>query len=227
MAFSQPTPKSNIYRNFKAIEPMEFREIVRFYEANEKAIENLDFELYFELLSTYTDAVFSTGAYNKHLRLVDGVIETSILQNVQYIDSTDIYYNGLFKKAASLYNLCRYDEAKHTLAEVVKLNPWDDTAIQFLKKIERTTRPKHLKDARAASILLFMITSAIIAIEMLVIRIFYPDYTPFIEQSRNVLLTVGVLLLVGAELVYYLKIHWKINKWVAGLRETKFKKMLD
>jgi tetratricopeptide (TPR) repeat protein len=227
MPFSQSTPKSNIYRNFKAIEPMEFREIVRFYEANEKAIEKLDFEQSFELFSTYTNAIFSTGAYNKHLRLADMVIETSILQNVQYIDSNDIYYNTLFKKAASLYNLCRYDEAKHTLAEVVKLNPWDDVAIQFFKKVERTMRPKYLKDVRAASILLFIITSLVIAIEMLVIRIFYPEYTPLIEQSRNVLLTLGVLLLVGVELGYYLNIHWKVNKWVADLRDTKFKKMLD
>ncbi len=227
MAFSQPTPKFNIYHNFKAIEPVEFREIVRFYEANERSIGKLDFEQYFELFTTYTDAVFATGAYNKHLRLVDSVIEISILQNIQYIESTDVYHNALFKKASSLYNIGAYDQAKHVIAELIKLNPWDENSILFLKKIERATRPQYLKDARAASILVFLVTSLIIAVEMLVIRSFYENYTALIENSRNVLLGIGIFLLAGAELVYYLNIHWRTSKWVEDLRAKKVKKMIE
>ena len=85
MAFHQQTYHSPIYRNFRAIDGSEHRRIVRFYERNEKSILLLDFEEYFELLVTYTKALFEISEYRKHLLMADVVVKTSILQNITHV----------------------------------------------------------------------------------------------------------------------------------------------
>ena len=78
----QSTYHSKEYRDFRAIEPGDWRGVVRFYEKNEAAIRGLDFEEYFELLLAYTDALSEIGAWQKHLLMADVVIEISVMENL-------------------------------------------------------------------------------------------------------------------------------------------------
>ena len=76
------TYHSAAYRRFKAIPPNAFREIVRYYEENETAVGQLDFEEYFEITLAYTEALFECGKYREHLVMADPVLETVIRQNI-------------------------------------------------------------------------------------------------------------------------------------------------
>ena len=51
--------RSEIYEDFKEIEPNDYRELIHFFEINEKRIRKLEFEPYFEILVTYINALFS------------------------------------------------------------------------------------------------------------------------------------------------------------------------
>ncbi len=119
MNYLKSTYHSQIYRDFRDIEPTEYRAITRFYEDHVDAIHQLDFEEYFELLVAYTDALFEIGVYERHLLIVDEVIETTILKNIKFFEQEDIYYRMLFRKAASLFNLLEFEKAAHILRELI------------------------------------------------------------------------------------------------------------
>ncbi len=221
MSFQSQTYPSQIYRHFRAIDRSEYRRVVRFYERNEKSILMLDFEEYFELLVTYTQALFEISDYDKHLLMADVVIQTSILQNISHVNGDEIYCSTLFRKAASHYNLRELSKAKHILRELLKMNPFDTMSIQFLNKVMREDTPVYIRHSRAASIFLFLMSALLICVQVLFIKTFYTIYDPIVELSRNSIFGLGVLILVGSEGVH----RWRVQNFVSKLvNDNKAKK---
>jgi tetratricopeptide (TPR) repeat protein len=212
---------SQLYRNFRAIEAVEFRKIVYFYERNEKEILKLDFEEYFELLVTYTHALFEIAAYQKHLLMADVVIEMSFMENITEIGGQEIFRATLFKKAASYYNLFDFPKAIYVLSELIKIEPNDPDTQQFLERCLRKSRPKLIRNTRAIAIFFFLATALLISIEILIIRNFLTQYTPLIELSRNCLFAFGVLILVVGELWQRLRAKRDVLKLVNLAKKNK------
>jgi tetratricopeptide (TPR) repeat protein len=186
---------------------MEYRRIVRFYDRYEGKILKLDFDEYFEMVILYTNALFETGEYQKHLLMADVVIETSILQNIPVFGNLEIYHATLFKKAASFYNLKRYPEAIHILKELIKMNPKEVDNIKFLEKCFQKVHSKVLKNCKAIGMFLLLVTVFVIMSEILIIRHWYPNHTHQFEISRNTLFVAGLLALCSGYLHYYLSAY--------------------
>lgn len=221
MSFSQSTYQSKLFRDFKAIEVTAYRQIIHFYEKQESHILQLDFEEHFELQTAYVNALFEVGAYHRHLILVDMVIEMAITNNIEFYKGEDIFLKMLFRKAASLYNMLEYDKAEYILREIIRINPWDKDAAIFLKKCLRRQQPKFLQASRAISILLFLLAALVIAAEVLVIKPFYPMYAAAVEQSRFGLFGLGLVLLIGADLLHRAYVENRVNHFVNMTRRQK------
>jgi hypothetical protein len=205
MTFPSKTYHSQLYRNFRAIDAGNFRQIMRFYEKHEKAILQLSFSEYFDMLVAYTNALFEIGAYRKHILMADVVIETVIIENVDGENGQDIFRLMLFRKAASHYNLLEYRPAIYVLTELLKINPDETDTAHFLERCLRDERPQLVRHTRATAIFLFLMSTLIIFVEVLFVRHFYPDLTPLLEISRNTVFVLGlVTLIVGAVLHRYL-----------------------
>ncbi len=205
------------------IESGDFQQIIHYYEENEEAIKNLDFEEYFELLVIYVNALFERGQYEKHLINVDVVIENSILRSIQYFRGEDIYRKMLFKKAASLFNLHQYNKADYVLRELIKIDPFEKDSIQFLKKCLRKSKSNLIRITRAVSILFFLLTAAIIAFEILSIRPFHSKYTNYVEGTRIGTFIIGLLILVGGHVFHRWKIEKEINDFAESIKKQKLK----
>ena len=221
MSFQQQTYHSPIYRNFRAIDGSEHRRIVRFYERNEKGILLLEFEEYFELLVTYTKALFEISEYRKHLLMADVVVKTSILQNITHVRGDEVYRSTLFQKAASHYNLHEFSKAAHILGELIKMNPHDPLSIRFLGRVLRDDKPAYIRHARAISVFLFLMSALLICIQVLVVKHFYTMYDPIVEMSRNSIFGLGVFALVGAEIAHRWRVQVYINKLVDSIKIKK------
>ena len=221
MAFQQQTYHSPIYRNFRAIDGSEHRRIVRFYERNEKSILLLDFEEYFDLLVTYTKALFEISEYRKHLLMADVVIKTSILQNITHVRGEEVYRSALFQKAASHYNLNEYPNASHILGELIKMNPHDPLSIRFLGRVLRDDKPPYIRHTRAVSVFLFLMSAIMICIQVLIVKHFYVIYDPLIEISRNSIFGLGVLTLMGAEIGHRWRVHVFVRELVSSIKVKK------
>ncbi len=221
MPYYQSTYHSRVYRDFKAIDSAAYRQIIHFYEKQEASIQGLDFEERFDMLSAYVDALFEIGSYQKHLLLVDYVIESAILQNIQSYKGKDIYFNMLFRKAASLYNLVEYDSAVRILRELVKIDPWNKDAVSFLKKCMRKKQPRLLQYSKAASILLFLLAAFVIGIEVLFIHPFYNQLVPLVERSWMLTLLFGIILLVIGDLVHRLHVERQVHQFTTKIKHQK------
>ena len=205
MDFFNPTYYTQTYRKFKAINPTNYRAIVRFYEKEEEKILRLDFDEFFELLVAYVDALFEIGAYRKHLLLVDVVIEKTISNNITEYKKEKIFNKMLFRKAASLYNTHQYEKATYILSELIKINPADNTPALFYKKCRLKARPALLNKARATSVFLLFLTALIISIEVLFVRPFYSMHISLVMAVRNSLFILGCLTIIfGFGYNYYL-----------------------
>jgi tetratricopeptide (TPR) repeat protein len=215
---------SKIYRGFKEIEPDEHLSLVRYYETYEDEIKLLDFTEFFELLIAYIEALFEVGAYQNHSLMVDAAIEISITNNIKFYNKKDIYCELLFKKAASYYNLMRYDEAQHILRELIKINPQNEISIRFLNKCMLRKKPKFIRNAQALSILLFLLAALIISIELVFIRPLFEMHTSTVELARNTIFFFGIVILTGSEIVTRVNVKKQINSFVTQARKKKILK---
>jgi len=205
LEYFNPTYYTKVYRQFKAIDPTAYRELIRFYEKEEDKIVRLEFDEFFELLVAYVDALFEIGAYRKHLLLVDVVIEKSITNNVTAYRGEDIFRKMLFRKAASFYNIHEYIKSAYILTELLKIDPKDPAYGLLYRKCRLKARPSLLNHARATGVFLFLMTALIIALEVLFVRPWYEMHTELVMGVRNTTFLLGCLVLIaGFGYNYYL-----------------------
>jgi len=212
---------TKLYQDFVGIEEGAYHTIVRFYEAKILEIAQLNFDNYFEILVDYTNALFEIGAYDKHLTEVTKVIQLSIEHNIQFYKGEDIYFKSLFQKAASHYNLLESEKAEHILRELIKINPYNELTIRFLKKCKTHAQPKYIKIARATSIFLFLTAALIAAIEVIVVYPFSPTKANLFLSIRIVTLSLGMFVLLGTFIYHRYQVDLKIDRFVKKMRNRK------
>lgn len=210
--------RSKLYRDYRAIEPGEWRKVVQFYEANEQEIRGLDFEEYFELMNGYTNALFEIGSWQKHLLMADAVIEATIAENIEEWAGEDVFQHALFRKAASHYQLGELDRTDYVLRELLRINPQHDDASMFLKKCLRNMGNWLVRQTRAAAMLLTFLAAIVVALEILVVHNFYAQYSDMTRKTWWGLLALAVLALGLGEAFHI----WRTNREVAHfLQQTK------
>lgn len=208
--YQQSKYRSKLYRDYRAIEPGEWRKLVHFYEANEQEIRSLDFDEYFELMYGYTNALFEIGAWQKHLLMADAVIEASIQENIAEHHGEDVLQHTLFRKAASCFQLYEPARTEYILRELLRINPQHVDASLFLKKCLRNMRPWLVRQTRAAAILLFFVAAAVVLLQIFVVRNFYEHLTRPTELIWWGAIGLGLVILAMGELLH----HWRCNREV-------------
>ncbi|HLF64725.1 MAG TPA: hypothetical protein VI603_13265 [Saprospiraceae bacterium] len=188
------------YHGFKAIDSGEYREKISYVDRNRTVIRDLPVVEYAEVMDSYAEALFETGKYHQHIRLADHLTELAIEHNLERINGRDLYFETLFQKAASLYNLDRLPEAVYVLQELIKINPRHESARLFLINCHVEKQKRKLRFIRTMSMVLILSSAVVIAIELLLIRPLLPDSVHGVELTRNTLFISGASILVVGEL---------------------------
>ncbi len=213
--------QSELYVKFLGIGLKKYRKVILFYEEHEIQIMALHFDEYFELFISYINALFEVGEHQKFLLNVDEGIELSIARPVHLYRGEDLYHKLLFRKAACLYHQMRYAEARYILEELIKIQPWNDHTIMFLKKCNRAKKPRYVMDCIAAGVFIFIITAIIIAIEVFFIRQYFDEHTSMISAARNAMFLLGVVVLASGQSIHFWKTHKVVENFVAKQRKRK------
>ena len=224
MPYFQSTYHSKIYPDFKQTDRGNYRRTNRFYEEKEEEAGRREREEYFELIVAYVNALFEVGAYQKHLLMVDVVIEMAIVQNIEWYKGEDIFRKMLFRKAASLYNMMEYGKAEYILRELIRIDPHSEDSIFFLRKCLRKKEPAFLNKAKAFSIFLFLVSAFAISIEVLFIRPFYKAQVEGIEASRNIVFLLGCTVLAGGLLLHRWRVRRHVHSFVERSRNSKHRR---
>jgi hypothetical protein len=221
MSLFKSTYHSKTFRDFKEIEVTNYRRIIHFYEDREDAIRRLDFEEYFEMLVAYVNSLFEVGFHQKHLLMVNVAIEEVIVQNVESPPGESLYEQLLFRKAASHFQCLQYEKCHYVLLQLIRIDPYHNDAISFLKKCLRRMEPTFLERAKATAIFLFLLAALVISIEVLLVRPFYEMHTDLVERSRNTIFGIGCLSLVGGLLWHRFRVEQRVERMVQQIRRKK------
>jgi tetratricopeptide (TPR) repeat protein len=151
-------------------------------------------------MDSYADALFETGKYKEHIKLADHIAELAMEYNLDQINGRDLYFETLFQKAASLYNLDRLQEAIFILRELIKIDPKHDSTRLFLINCHVEQQKHKLHTLRSISMVLILSSAIVIALELLVMRSFFPQLVRETEIVRNTLFILGASILVVGEL---------------------------
>jgi tetratricopeptide (TPR) repeat protein len=213
--------RSETYEAFLAIEDSAYKEKIQFIEENFFMLRQLDAGEYFDMMVLYGEALFEVGEYARQAKLADHIVEMSIERNIIRHREQDVYFETLFKKAASLHNLDKIDPAVHILKELVKINPdHESTKLFLINCIIRQKKPL-VRPYRNVSLILLLSSALLIAIELILIRRWWPSWTMIVEMIRNGLFISGVILLIAGEVMVRYR---AVEDVYSFSRETKKKK---
>lgn len=213
--------RSETYEAFLAIEEGAYKERIQYIEENFFMLRQLEAAEYFDMMVLYGEALFEAGEYARQAKLADHIVEMSIERNIVKHRDQDVYFETLFKKAASLHNLDKIDQAVHILKELVKINPdHESTKLFLINCIIRQKKPT-VRPYRNISLLLLLSSAVIIATELILVRRFWPSWTSIVEIVRNGLFISGVILLIAGEVMVRYR---AVEDVYSFSRETKRKK---
>ncbi|MEP6792959.1 MAG: tetratricopeptide repeat protein [Saprospiraceae bacterium] len=216
------TNRSETYEAFLAIEPAAYKDKIVYIEENFFMLRELDADEYFDMMVLYAEALFETGEYGRQAKLADHILEMSIERNIMMHRGQDVYFETLFKKAASLHNLDRVDQAVHILKELLKINPDHESSKLFLINCLIRQKKYMIRPYRNISLILLLASALVIAFELLFVRPLWSSWTAIVEMVRNGLFITGVILLVAGEVIVRYK---AVEDVFSFSRETKRKKV--
>lgn len=206
---------TSIFQSFNQIDRQSYHTIIRYFNQHVEEIKCLNFEEYFEILTSYVNALFEAGAYQKHALMADVVIEASIINNVRVYQGIALFEKTLFQKAASLYHLHQFEESAHILTELIKINPSDETFQTFLRKNRLLVKPAYLRKSLGLAIVFYFISILVIALTTFFLDPFYPQYTPLADQCRNLAFMSGTGLILITDGIHRLGVLMQVRKLTA------------
>jgi tetratricopeptide (TPR) repeat protein len=213
--------RSETYEAFLAIDEGAYKEKIQYIEENFFMLRQLEAEEYFDMMVLYGEALFEAGEYARQAKLADQIVEMSIERNILKHRDQDVYFETLFKKAASLHNLDKIDQAVHILKELIKINPDHERTKLFLINCLIRQKKPTVRPYRNISLGLLLSSAIIIAVELILVRRLWPSWTSIIEIIRNGLFISGVILLITGEVMVRYR---AVEDVYSFSRETKRKK---
>jgi len=193
--------RSETYEAFLAIEAGAYREKIQFIEENFFRLRELHADEYFDMMVLYGEALFESGEYSRQAKLADHIIEMCMDRNIIIHRGQDIYFETLFKKAASLHNLDQIDKAVHILKELIKMNPDHESTKLFLINCLIRQKKAIVRPYRNISLVLLLTSALVIAFELILVNTLWQKWSAVVEIVRNGLFISGVILLIAGEVI--------------------------
>jgi len=201
-----------IYKEFLMIDVKSYQEQIRYYEMNKAEIFRLPEEHKIRIECRYALALYEVEDFYGYLTKADRLIRAVVKENIYKIDDKDIFQELLYRKGMATHKVLDYYKADYVFTELVKI---DSTNKIFCRAYIRNSINKsryEIKYLNAISVLLFFVSAAIIGLEILMIRTFYPEYTQLFEWTRNVIFLCGVAIIIFLEVWIRLKTYRSVHK---------------
>ena len=219
MPESFETYTEEILSRFKEIDESAHRDIIVFYDRNKNHLLHLDLDAYLEIKISYGTALFETGRYLEFIPLCEDLLEEVIYHNIKFFHGEDIFQKLLFRKAAAFYQLLKFEEAEEILWQILRMDPYNAPATYLLKRCRVKSHSNFLRKAKAISIFLFLLSACIIAIELLIIRPFFDNYSLQVDVARTTIFFTGIFILVFSDGWHRLRSFHDVNKVIESLKE--------
>jgi tetratricopeptide (TPR) repeat protein len=223
MATTKTTYHSKLYRDYRSIDGQAYHSQIRFFEQHESEILGLEENEFFDLLTSYSKALFLVGAYRKYLLLAEEVIAQTMERNVQLHQGEDLFLSTLFRKSYAHFRLLEYDKADYVLRHLLRIDPDHQAGRSLLRRTLYRTKPAYVLSGRAISVLCFLLAALVSALHLVFIRHFYPQWGELAEGVRNAFFLGGVGILVGVDVWHRWKDRQELREFLAEARQSRKK----
>ncbi|NND33621.1 MAG: hypothetical protein HKN76_13605 [Saprospiraceae bacterium] len=208
----------DLIAEYRKIDPAAHRDIIRFYELHKQRLHGLDVEKFLEIELGYTNALFELTRYEAFLVRTKYLLETLIYHNVKYLNGEDVYEKLLLRKAAAHYHILELSTAQTILWQLLKMNPDNQSAAYLVKRCLIRETPDYIRRVQGASIFLFLLSAAMIAVELLIIHPFFSQHAELLEFVRTSVFLSALGLLIGAQIFHRLRSYHFVNTTVQNLK---------
>jgi tetratricopeptide (TPR) repeat protein len=198
---------SNIYLNYFRLEASAYRDKVKFYEENPSAISLLYFDERIEIDIDYLLCLFEVGRYERFLSKIDQVLESIIVENIFEFKNQNIFNELLFRKAACLFQLKKYQKAEDILKQLIRMentNPLYIGLYSICKRKQPNDASLTIKAMANAS---FLLVLGITVARIFLIEPFFDQWLEPFLMLRNVLFIFGLTCVIGLEIGFQYKIY--------------------
>ncbi|SRR6056297_59483 len=218
MAESNPI---ELYTTFKETGQQSFRSIVDFWDEHHGDLYQLPLDKYFDLLNTYARALFELGKYKRFLGKAEEILSLSFEFNLTHWENKDVVIHTLLKKSAAHFHLYELKDARKTLSQVLTLSPDHSAARHLLQRCVHRENRSRKQVWRAITILLMLGAALSVAVELIVIRPFFPDIVQLTEYVRIGLFVGGLSLWAGAETLQWLREKKECSDIIRSLMKAR------
>ena len=206
---SSAAQKENLYLQFKEVGGQSFRSVVQFWEEHEHEINRLELPNYFDLLNEYARALFELGKYTSFLKAAEEILELSFEFNIHKWEDKDVVQHTLLKKAAAHFHLYEHAAAQNMLEQLLRLNPEHKTARLLLERCLYRAQKAEDQKWRSVTVLMMLSSALVVAMELIIVRPFFPEWAIEVEWARNGLFIAALLVWTSGEI--YQRFHVKHN----------------
>jgi tetratricopeptide (TPR) repeat protein len=207
---------STLYLQYFRLGSIAYREKMHFYETHKRKIEMLSFEDRLEMDIDYLYCLFEVGRYERFLSFVDISIETIIMENVDSYLGDNVYEELLFKKAACLFHLKRYDSSLYILAQLRKINPKHQLTVELFGLCMRRLPNDTITTIRACGMAALILLPGIFLMKILIIGPFYATAVAYFSQLILVLIGIAMISFIIAEIVFQYKVYRASKTFTIG-----------
>lgn len=200
--YISPAYRLKLYRNFKAIDVKDPYGIIRYYEQYEDELHALEPDEYLDCTLIYTEALFETDDFARHVVMCDHLIELVMAEGIYYWGGEDLFTQLLFKKGKSFYCAGELKAAEAVLTALVKIKPDDEPAKMLLvQSLQKQFTPGRKKN-RAVALLLLMISAIFAGATGFVVQPFYPEWLDTATKLTIAFFFAGTGLLAFTEIIH-------------------------
>lgn len=221
MGLYKGTYHSDVYTNFKEIEVGDHRTLIRFFDAYQESIDQLDAEEQFELYHACANALAETRNYELHIAAAAKVVELSLIENIKFYEGKDVLFETLLRKADSHFQIHEYEKADYILRELLKIEPESEFTSLFLKRCLRKHRQGFLQKVRAITIFCLLTTAFIVCAELLFVRPFWKEQIDLVENIRMATFFGSIGFFGLCDLVHRAKIHFEVEEFLNAIKRKK------
>lgn len=190
--------RSDIYRDFREINGNDVYGKIRFFEKHRRHWELLNIYERFEMLASYTDALFLAENFIRHKEYAATLLEMSIVEGFQYLEETDVYLRTLEQYCISCFKTGDLEKSLKLATQLHLISTDKKQATQILKKILLKKRPKWVLNLYASSFLIFAVWTIFTLVHLLVLEPFYPTMALIFNGFNQAIILAGIFLILTA-----------------------------
>jgi tetratricopeptide (TPR) repeat protein len=167
---------SDLFEHFQMLHADSSYEIIRFYETHEPSIQFIDVEQQFIMLCYYSNSLFATGQFSKYLEAAERLLETSIIEDIRYVDGVDVYLHNLNQKVCAHLELQELDEAIRVAKQLLAIAPQNKNYKKLLRKALMRKRPQWVLKVFGAALWAGLLWTALEIVQLMVLEAFFPQF---------------------------------------------------